>query len=243
MKTIFAFLGGAFTGSCLCYFVMKKKVCSEIEIKYEALQEEAYEKYREELEARIVEKVNSLMYKDTVDKEVEKGEPVRRVVPLTLVKEPMESIYHKAVKDYGQHKAALQGEYVDDNILLGRLVDAEIEVDGPYVISLSEFTEDKQHYDKISWCYYEGDDVLCDENEEPISEGSVEETVGDALVRFGDGSDDENIVYVRNDKISCDYEISRVNASFSEVVLGIIPEDRYTTKKRGEVDDECKDES
>lgn len=90
----------------------------------------------------------------------------------------------------------------------------------PYVINIEEFTDDNDDYDKLSVTYYEGDDVLADEGDGVIPEPST--IVGiDALTRFGDGSDDEHIVYVRNEKLASDFEIVRDARSYSSVVLGL----------------------
>lgn len=90
----------------------------------------------------------------------------------------------------------------------------------PYVINIEEFTDDNEDYDKLSVTYYEGDDVMADERDGVIPEPST--LVGaDALTRFGEGSDDENIVYVRNEKLTSDFEIVRDARSYASVVLGL----------------------
>lgn len=92
--------------------------------------------------------------------------------------------------------------------------------DMPYVISFEEYMEGKG-YSQTHMTYYEGDDVLTDENDIPIEE--VEATVGnDNLSRFGHGSKDVNLVYVRNDRVELDIEIARSTGKFSEEVSGFI---------------------
>lgn len=89
----------------------------------------------------------------------------------------------------------------------------------PYIISVKEFMEDREEYDKTTITYFEDDDVLCDEREEVIP--NVEYTVGnEALIKFGELSEDKNIVYVRNERTSTDFEILRDRRSYAEVVLG-----------------------
>ena len=46
----------------------------------------------------------------------------------------------------------------------------------PYVISDEEYSDEFTHHDKLSFYYYTEDDVLCDENEEPIDD--IDGTVG-----------------------------------------------------------------
>jgi hypothetical protein len=89
----------------------------------------------------------------------------------------------------------------------------------PYVITNEEFAEDMTHFDKLTIYYYEDDQTLADENEEIIQD--VSSTVGDeALDKFGDGSDDPEIVYVRNEKMEIDYEVIRLSKSYKETVGG-----------------------
>ena len=90
----------------------------------------------------------------------------------------------------------------------------------PYVINIEEFTEDNDDYDKLSVTYYEGDDVMADERDTVVPDPT--NLIGaDALTRFGEGSDDEHIVYVRNEKLTSDFEIVRDARSYASVVLGL----------------------
>lgn len=85
----------------------------------------------------------------------------------------------------------------------------------PYIISEAEFREGD--YDKITLAYYEGDDVLVDDRGMPIS--SIDKTVSDeALIAFGQRSNDPNIVYVRNEAINSDFEIARDDRSWIETL-------------------------
>jgi hypothetical protein len=102
--------------------------------------------------------------------------------------------------------------------------------DVPYVISFDEYMTGKG-YTQTSMTYYEKDDVLADENDIPIEE--VEATVGnDNLSRFGHGSNDVNIVYVRNDRVELDIEIARSTGAFSEEVAGFIEHSEIPNRRR-----------
>jgi hypothetical protein len=90
----------------------------------------------------------------------------------------------------------------------------------PYVIAFEEFVENVDEYTQTSLTYYEGDDILADENDEMIQE--VDPIVGsDNLTRFGHGSRDPNIVYIRNARLKADYEVGRSTGRFSEEVMGL----------------------
>ncbi len=76
--------------------------------------------------------------------------------------------------------------------------------DKPYVISPDEFGEFEE-YEIITLTYY-SDDILTDDCDEPVE--NIDEVVGlEALTHFGEYEDDA--VYVRNDRLKCDYEILR----------------------------------
>ena len=107
----------------------------------------------------------------------------------------------------------------------------------PYVISLEEFSEEKDNFDKTTLYYYELDDTLTEQNDEIITD--IYSTIGDnALSSFGEDSQDPEIVYVRNEKISTDYEVVRHDASYATVVLGYKDDDKKRVNKRSELDEE-----
>lgn len=86
----------------------------------------------------------------------------------------------------------------------------------PYVIDFEEFCEEYENHDKVTLTYYEGDDTLADETEEIIAD--VSETIGDeALKCFGQGSDDPDVVYVRNERLGIDYEVVRQGNKYSDL--------------------------
>ena len=92
----------------------------------------------------------------------------------------------------------------------------------PYVITTEEFYEDKEHYHKISLTWYAADNILVDERDVPVHPAEGPKIVGPNFMNaFGQGSDDDRIVHIRNERIECDYEIAKHDGSYSEVVLGI----------------------
>jgi len=86
-------------------------------------------------------------------------------------------------------------------------------VDKPYVIAPEEFG-DFDNYEKISLSYY-ADQILADDNDEIVD--NIEDVVGfDSLNSFGEYEDDS--VFVRNDRLKCDYEILLDQRKFSNVI-------------------------
>ncbi len=100
----------------------------------------------------------------------------------------------------------------------------------PYVLSIEEYMEEEAH-EKITLTYFDEDETLINEREEIITD--VIRVLGpDALTNFGVGSDDDNIVYVRDDRNSLDFEVILDPRSYMEVVLGERPEKKGPKKMR-----------
>ena len=109
-------------------------------------------------------------------------------------------------------------------------------VDKPYVIAPEEFGE-LDDYDTISLTYY-ADQILADDNDEIIED--IEDVVGfDSLNSFGEYEDDS--VFVRNDRLKCDYEILLDQRKYSDVVIRsqqMQPHRKPNNKKPHEVEDD-----
>lgn len=85
-------------------------------------------------------------------------------------------------------------------------------IENPYTISPELFVQDKRDYDKITLEYYDdgflveeiGDDVVPD----------IASVIGyESLNKFGEY--EEDVVYVRNDKLETDYEVIRQHCNYS----------------------------
>jgi len=86
-------------------------------------------------------------------------------------------------------------------------------VDKPYVIAPEEFGE-LDDYETISLIYY-ADQILADDNDVIVDD--IEDVVGfDSLNSFGEYEDDS--VFVRNDRLKCDYEILLDQRKYSDVI-------------------------
>lgn len=89
----------------------------------------------------------------------------------------------------------------------------------PYVIHQDEFNDDVNGYSQVTYTYYAQDDILIDENDsQPIN---IDEIVGQTNLKFGHGTDDIDVVYVRNDKLQIEMEICRSSGSYEEEVMGL----------------------
>ena len=90
----------------------------------------------------------------------------------------------------------------------------------PYVISPEEYASDEE-YETIS-VYYFVDDVVTDDDYNLISEW--DEKIGDAPSHFGEYEDD--VVYVRNERLKCNYEVLRDNRSYRHDIYPTIPQSK-----------------
>ena len=85
--------------------------------------------------------------------------------------------------------------------------------DAPYVIPPTEFGM-LDGYETIDLTLY-SDGVLVDDNNDVMEEEEIEEVIGrKSLNHFGEYEDDS--VYVRNDKLACDYAIILDQRKYSE---------------------------
>lgn len=84
------------------------------------------------------------------------------------------------------------------------------DTDEPYIIDADEFGESYE-YDTNSLIYY-SDGILATEMDEIIDD--IDSIVGTKnLTKF----DDTNVIFVRNDRTKCDYEVVRERRTFEEV--------------------------
>jgi hypothetical protein len=117
--------------------------------------------------------------------------------------------------------------------------DYEIELanrteEAPYIIHLDEFMGHESEYDQCTFTYFEGDDVLADERDGHIDH--PERVIGPDNLKFGHGSNDKNLVYIRNDNLGLEFEVVLSKGKYVEEVLGFIEhrDHRKTPKFRGD---------
>ena len=95
----------------------------------------------------------------------------------------------------------------------------------PYVIHYDERFEN-EGYSEVTLTYYDGDDVLCNERDEIVDPDKRDELLGEGnLHRFGHGSNDASIVYIRNDVLEIMYEVVKSPNYYAEEVHGFKHED------------------
>ena len=85
---------------------------------------------------------------------------------------------------------------------------------GPKIIKADIYGDDPKLECK-SLYYYTDDDVLATEEDEMVDDIS-DRMVGNALTKYGFKHNNEDSLYVRNERLGCDYEIIKVRSSFQE---------------------------
>lgn len=92
--------------------------------------------------------------------------------------------------------------------------------DRPYIIHQDEFAGNETDYTQVTYTYYAQDQILTDEHDDVLN--NVEELVGERnLTKFGHGTDDFNVLYVRNSKLELEFEICQLNKSYEQEVMGL----------------------
>lgn len=84
----------------------------------------------------------------------------------------------------------------------------------PYGISDEDYVHSKRNYNKETLIYYAGDGVFTDECVTFVDNASL--LVGEKW-RMEIGKYEENVAYIRNDKIATDYEVIVEDSSYSDV--------------------------
>lgn len=163
-----------------------------------------------------IEIANAKKYYDRLHKRGEFSDPV------VLVEERIEPVTHII------ESAGYSNVFADpQEFNLGEEI-VKRNPERPYVITDDEFFKNDTEYEQINLQYYTLDAVLCEQDDTYVRES--DDIVGDDnLLRFGDGSNDANIVYVRNDRLEKEYEVIRVKGSYQETVHGVL---EHSDRKR-----------
>jgi hypothetical protein len=103
----------------------------------------------------------------------------------------------------------------------------------PFVIHREE-RDEHEAYEGVTYTYYEQDDVVCNERDEVIGAEDRERIFGEAnLEKFGHGSGDVSVVYIRNPVLEMDVEVIKSPNSYAQEVHGLEPEIRHADGRRG----------
>lgn len=92
---------------------------------------------------------------------------------------------------------------------------------GPYIITKEEFLTAEPEYEQKRFTYYAGDDILVMDDDEynPVDNDTV--AGDDNLYRFGYGSGDPMVVYVRNEELEMDLHITKSTGKYAVEVMAL----------------------
>jgi hypothetical protein len=91
----------------------------------------------------------------------------------------------------------------------------------PFIIHQDEFFGEESGFQHVTYTYYAGDDVLADEDETVLNNRTTLIGPEEHLTRFGHGSDDFNLLYIRNTHLELEIEIVRVPGSYEQEIQGL----------------------
>lgn len=86
----------------------------------------------------------------------------------------------------------------------------------PYVLHKDEFFNEEMGFRQTTVTYYAGDDIMSDEQETPVYD--YNKLMGP--LKWGHGSGDPNVVYIRNEKTRHEWEVVLHTGRYEVEVLG-----------------------
>ena len=215
-------VGGFVAGAAAAAFATYRVTSSKLETKYNKIAEEEIDAMREVFRARLVSKEEKPDLSGVAQKTEELGystpvSPKPEVDP-TAVEPEKANIF----KDRLATKDPNEGwDYEAERARRTPQI--------PYVIHTDE--REEAGFTEVTFTYYDSDDVVCDEQDAVLSPRN--EVIGDHnLNRFGHGSGDPNVVYIRNDALAMEIELIRSPNSYAEEVHGIKHSDFEPSRRR-----------
>lgn len=222
MKLGFTALGvavGAAAGGIIAFRLAHRR----LRVEYAKLAEEEIDQMREHFRARLVAKESKPNLAAAPAEEIVRTQRYApddpHVTSIDRLKPPVPVPPGEPVTSSGVEKQNVfeqHGQGPDSWDMQAEV--ASREAGGTYVIHTDE-REEIEGYSQATLTFYAKDGVLCDEDDKVINEE-------DGLVgppenlRFGHGSGDPNVVYIRNEHLEVELEIVKSPNSYAEEVHG-----------------------
>lgn len=239
-----ALVVGIAIGATAAYFGAKKK----LEAKYQKIADEQIADVKSRYTVqRVVENKPSLS--ELVEKQIEQEEQIEQIIESSgyLHYDKVEPAVEEDPRDASDETITVTQAIVEATLPRERNVfesdepdtyfDFEEELErrktrplDPFVITQDEFNENDSDYDQQTLTYYDGDDVLADSNDQPLD--NLDRVAGvENMLRFGHGSGDPNIVYIRNARLEVDFEVVHSDGKFAKEVLGYDDELKHANRR------------
>lgn len=88
----------------------------------------------------------------------------------------------------------------------------------PYIITAQQFVDVPDNWDQVTCTWFREDATLVDEDDDPYPPSRVDRIVGlENLTKFGANENEKNILYIRNEEYSQDFEVELDERAFAEV--------------------------
>jgi len=234
VKFGFAALGAA-VGAATAAFVTYRLLDKKLREQYAAQAEEEIDGMRDHFRSRLVVKEEkpdlSALNQRTKDLGYQGPQPVQGGpgAPVTSATPEVETrnIFETTPQSFTVTGSGHQWDYDKEVAYRATLVPG-----APYVIHEDErHDQDCVDYADTTLTWYSGDDILCDDDDRALPD--VEEIIGLAnLARFGDGTDDENVMFIRNDRLEVIMEVNRSPNSYTEEVHGLSHSEEPPRRRR-----------
>lgn len=209
-KGLGIFLGGLGVGLAVGFYFGHRFNREKIRAEAFRESEEEVEKIREVYRQKAV----ASQEKPTVDEVIaERGYSTKAAEEVRPLKPPVPISGAPVVVTRETEVIITDPDWVYERELAARTPDR------PYVIHQDEFIQNELEYNQVAYTYYAEDDVLADEDDHPVAHGDI--VVGSENLKFGHGSGDANVVFVRNDKLRLEMEIIRSPKSYEQEVMGL----------------------
>lgn len=239
LKNVLYFLTGAAAGGVTTWLSVKKYYELKADIEVESVRD-AYNRKVEQFEPVKSSVDGELEGPEEIDEDVKQGRTKSSIVKELNNKPPLTD-YTKFFKNKENEKtldlketlrdaksdAEEPEEEKTDDSMYGEDEPTSIEKEdealngahkdaGPsHVIEVSDFELTCANYDKITIHYYQPDDMLTNEEGEIIGWSDIiGEEIENAMSSVGFGDSDDDCIYVRSDKLMCDFEVQKIFDGF-----------------------------
>lgn len=224
LKVLAAFSVGTGLGALVTYLLAKKqfeaelvKEIQDVKTNYRSLRKEDYESFTD-----YSSKNRPEVIKDEALASLEVNAILEHAKLNEEMKTQVEQYQSESVFNRFEHKEPEDKHLIpaDANETLFENLKATRTEDKPYLISIDEYHDEFNHWQKQSVTYFAGDNIIAYEDDTVMMD--PDETIGTInLSRFGVMSQDEHIVYVRNHRLNIDYEIVLDDGKYSEMMARI----------------------
>lgn len=210
---------GAATGAFIAIKMLEDHYAAIADEEIEAVKNMAREKIKE-IEKKYEKDTEEV--KEVIKKNEEVVNNVYKKMARDYTKPNLEEIAERA-KELADEEKEYPREDDDMDELEEEMYEKEAESDklnerydiDPYLITEEEFSNENLHYEKETLWYYLEDKVLCNDSEELVDD--VEALIGEDTLEF---INDDQTIYIRNDRQGSDFEIVCVKKAYSVEVMG-----------------------